>query len=180
MILLVHMIFGAAVGYTTYNLTDNLFLAVILAWLAHYFLDIFPHIEYLESAETSITNLQQHGLKRQLEDVVKVVADFFLGLLFIYMFSSREPMLYFFGLVSIIPDGVTVIYTLRPFPFLAKHQEFHAAIQYLTKYKKPKAPIEMGAQPADNSILFNALVSFPVSILTQVAAVIASVLLLSS
>lgn len=136
MILLVHMIFGAAIGYSAFTATHSIFLAMLAALLTHYFLDLFPHIEYIESAEISITKLKTSGLKKRLPDIIKVLADFCIGLFLIFLFSTNNPLVYLFAFISIIPDGITVIYTIFRFTFLAKHQQFHVAIQYLTKQKK--------------------------------------------
>lgn len=136
MILLAHMVFGAAIGYTAYSLTNNIWLAIVLAYLSHYFLDVFPHIEYLESVESAIKQMKEKDWKGRIPDAIKVFIDFCLGLLLILLFSKNYIIIYIYAFVAIVPDGVTVIYTLFPNSLLARHQKFHGAIQYLTKKKK--------------------------------------------
>src|SRR3989344_8710480 len=62
MILLAHMLLGAVVGYYT----KNIYLAIMLALLCHYFLDLFPHIEY------DIKNIKEKKLE-------KITPRFFKG-----------------------------------------------------------------------------------------------------
>ena len=133
MILLVHMLFGAALG----SLTNNIFLALLLAFLGHYFLDLFPHIEYLDSVEGSIQKIRATTLKNFLPDMLKVLLDFCLGLLLIFLFSKNQPLLYLYALVAIVPDGLTVASKLFPNRILTFHDKIHTRhIHYLTKQKK--------------------------------------------
>lgn len=153
MILLVHMLFGAAIGASIYNIPS----AILLAFLGHYFLDFFPHIEYLKSTETSIKNLKTDSLKKNAKDITKVLLDFFLGIILIFLFSKNQLIIYICVFVSIIPDGLTVIYNLLPNKILDLHDKFHKKIHYLTKQKK-----------------------FPIfwRIVTQVLAIIVSIIIL--
>ncbi len=132
MILLVHMLFGAAIGASIYNIS----LAIILAFLGHYFLDIFPHIEYLKSTENSIKNLKTGGLKKNTKDITKVLLDFFLGILTIFILSNNQLIIYICAFIALIPDGLTVISNLLPNKILDLHDKFHKKIHYLTKQKK--------------------------------------------
>ena len=120
MILLVHMLFGAAIGSTV----NNFYLAVILAFLGHYFLDTFPHVEYLDSVESSIQKKSGH-------DVMKVLLDFLIGIFIIFLFSKNHPIIYICALIAIIPDGLTVISKLFPNKLSLLHDKIH----YLTKQK---------------------------------------------
>ena len=147
MILLVHMLFGAAIGAAT----KNPLLAIILAFLGHYFLDLFPHIEY------NIDNIKYTHWKKALPDFLKVFLDFLLGILIISIFSKNQPIIFLCGFVALIPDGMTIITSLFP-KFLRRHNIIHTKhIHYLTKQKK-----------------------FPLfwRILTQVGAVVISIILL--
>ncbi len=126
------MLFGAAIGASIYNIPS----AILLAFLGHYFLDFFPHVEYLESTENSIKNLKTDGLKKNAKDITKVLLDFFLGIILIFLFSKNQPIIYLCAFVSIIPDGLTVIYNLLPNKILDLHNKFHKKIHYLTKQKK--------------------------------------------
>lgn len=127
MILLAHMLLGAVVGYYTQNVA----LAVVLAILCHYFLDIFPHIEY------SINNITSSNWKKSLPDFLKVFLDFLLGLVLIFLFSSNQTMIYICAIVAIIPDGFTFISYATKNKWLAKHDYIHGEIiHHLTKQKK--------------------------------------------
>lgn len=137
MILLVHMLFGAAVGYKIYLLTQSVWLAGFLALASHYFLDLFPHVEYLTSAEESVKKIKTVGFVGFLGDASKVALDFCIGLVLLFLFS-KNPATYLYALLAIVPDGVTVINTLFPNAILQKHQRIHGdIIQYFTKTKKP-------------------------------------------
>ncbi|MSU60648.1 MAG: hypothetical protein EXS52_01885 [Candidatus Staskawiczbacteria bacterium] len=148
------MLFGAAIGSSVKNAP----LAVILALLGHYFLDLFPHIEYLDGVENSITKLKSAERSKKIKDLVKVFLDFCLGILLIFLFSRNFPIIYLCAFIAIVPDGLTVIHSLFPKLGLTLHHYIHGTtIHYLTKQK-----------------------NFPVywKILTQVIVVIVSVILL--
>ncbi len=127
MILLVHMLFGAAIGASI----NNISLAIMLAFLGHYFLDFFPHIEY------SINNIRDNNWKKSLSDFLKVFLDFSLGILTIFIFSNNQPLIYLGAFIALIPDGLTIISKLFPNKILALHDKIHGGkIHYLTKQKK--------------------------------------------
>ena len=154
MILLVHMLFGAAIGSTV----DNAPLAIILAFLGHYFLDLFPHIEYIDGVERSIESLKNDTWGKKIKNMLKVFTDFCIGLLLIFLLSKNQPIIYLCALIAIVPDGLTIIHALFPRLGLALHHHIHGTkIHYLTKQKK---------------------ISTFWKILTQAIAVIASIILL--
>ncbi len=127
MILLAHMLFGAAIGASVHNP----YLAIVGAFLGHYFLDLFPHIEY------SIDNIRVKNWKKSVPDIVKVFLDFCLGVVIIFIFSKNTPIIYVSGFVAIIPDGLTVLSSLFPNKIMAAHDKIHTEkIHYLTKQKK--------------------------------------------
>jgi len=147
MILLVHMLFGASIGL----IFQNTPLAFFLAFLSHYLLDIFPHIEY------PIYNIQNKNWKKSFYDFLKVFLDFLIGILLIFLFSNNKLIVYICALFAILPDGLTLIHSLSP-KILNWHHKIHAeTIHYLTKQK-----------------------NFPVfwKIFTQVITVIISIILL--
>jgi len=109
MILLVHLLFGAAIGYAVKNIP----LAIILAFLSHYFLDFFPHIEY------PVENIEKKQWHKILPDALKVFLDFCSGILLIWVFSnpsagSGQAIIYICALVAILPDGFTVLNYIMP------------------------------------------------------------------
>ncbi len=133
MILLAHMIFGAAIGAAIKNIP----LAIFLAFLSHYFLDLFPHIEYLQSTESSVKKIQSKNLEKFLPDMARVLTDFSLGTIAILIFSTNQPILYICAIIAITPDALTVVTLLFPNKILQMHHEFHTQkVHYLTKKKR--------------------------------------------
>ena len=138
MILLVHLLFGAAIGYI---LTTNPFLAVILAFLSHYFLDLFPHIEY------GIESLEEKQWQKKLPAILKITLDFCLGVLFISLFSnpstgSGQALIYVCAFFAILPDGFTVLNQIIPNKILKAHDKFHTEkIHFLNQKKISGVPI---------------------------------------
>jgi len=106
MILLVHLLFGAAIG----SVVKNIPLALVLAFLSHYFLDSFPHIDY------PIKNTEKNQWRAILLGAQKVALDFCLGVLLILIFSNNQPVIYFCAFLAILPDGLTVLKYLTPEP----------------------------------------------------------------
>lgn len=136
MILLVHMLFGAAIGYKIYSLTSSIWLAVFSAFLSHYFLDLFPHIEYLKSTEESLKNLRNSGFKKHFRDIAMVSLDFFLGLFFVFLLSKNRTIIYALAMVAAFPDALTVITWLFPNKVLLAHYYFHGVRVHFLKHKK--------------------------------------------
>jgi len=126
MILFVHLLFGAAIG----SLVNNIPLAIILALLSHYFLDFLPHIEY------SIANLREKQWDKKMPVILKVAADFCLGILLIFLFSKNQPILYVYALVAILPDGFTIIHGIMPNKLTKLHNEIHPKRVHFLKDKK--------------------------------------------
>ena len=135
MILLVHMIFGAAVGYKAYSLTNSIFIAGLFALLGHYFLDLFPHVEYLKSTEESVKKIKSKSPKEYLPDALKVFTDLSLGFILIFILKDQS-IIYFYAILGIIPDGFTVVNSLIYNNTLKKHQYFHGEIIHFLKHKK--------------------------------------------
>ena len=132
MILLVHMLFGAAIG----SIVPNVTLAIILALLGHYFLDLFPHIEYLDGVENSIESIKSDAWNKKIKNMFKVFLDFCLGILLIFLLSKNQPIIYICALAAIVPDGLTVLHALFPNKILQAHHNVHGGkIHYLTKQK---------------------------------------------
>lgn len=125
MILLAHLLFGAAIG----SLVENIFLALILAFLGHYFLDLFPHIEY------NIENIKEKQWRKALPALLRVLTDFCIGILLIFIFSNNQPIVYFCALLSIIPDGLSFLYIIWPNKILAVNYNFHTKIHFLKDKK---------------------------------------------
>ena len=149
MILLAHMIFGAAIG----SLVKNIPLAIILAFLGHYFLDLFPHIEY------PIPNIKDKNWSKVIYDIPSVFLDFCLGLLLIFLFSKNQHIIYVCSFIAIVPDGFTIINSLFKNKVLAWHQKIHGEKIHYFKYQK---------------------ISIFWRVLTQILAIIISIILLKN
>jgi hypothetical protein len=126
MILLVHLLFGAAIG----SVVKNIPLAIILAFLSHYFLDFFPHIEY------DIENVEKKQWRKMLPNISKIVIDFCSGIILILIFSENYPIIYICAFFAIIPDGFTVLNNIIPNKILEFHRRLHIDKIHFFKDKK--------------------------------------------
>jgi len=118
MILLVHMLFGSAIA----TIIQNPYLAIILAYLGHYFLDIFPHIEY--------------SIKNTRFAVLKVFCDVFTGALLIFIFSNNQPIIYVCVFFAMLPDGLSLLNRIFKNKLLDSHSKLHQEKLHFLKYKK--------------------------------------------
>ncbi len=132
MILLVHLLFGALIGQKI----ANPILAIALAFLSHYFLDFFPHIEY------NIENITEKRWKNSGRAFLKVFLDFLTGIFLILLFSSNQPIIYICALFAILPDGLSLLNSnlkniaMLKSKFLEKHSDFHHEKIHFLKNKK--------------------------------------------
>jgi len=117
MFLAIHLIIGAVIGAYIKNIP----LAIAIALAIHYLLDIIPHIDY------PIKNDERDQWRKLFKGGSKMVADFGVGLLAIFMFSDNSPFIYACALVSASPDFSTALKYLFPGnKILEKHYNFHA------------------------------------------------------
>lgn len=130
MILLVHMLLGALIG----KYINNPFLAIILALLSHYFLDLIPHIEY------PIENIKNKNWHKVLPEILKVSLDFLTGILLIFLFSpstgSGQAIVYICAGFAILPDGFSLLNLLMENKVLSKHSKFHQDKLHFLRNKK--------------------------------------------
>ncbi len=128
MILLVHIIFGVAVA----SLVESPYFAIVLALLSHYFLDLFPHIEY------PIDNLKniQKKFKKALPELFYLFVDVILGILSIFVFTDKSLIFFLCAFVSIIPDSLTVLSAIMPNKLLKLHDLFHRKHIHFLRDKK--------------------------------------------
>ncbi len=124
MILLVHLVFGAAIGASIRNAP----LAIVLAFLSHYFLDTIPHIEY----PVSVHNKR---LKRIYPDGFKIIADFLAGLFIVALFSGNQPIIYVCGFAAIIPDIIFALTHITLNKIFQIHEKIHDKIHFLHNKK---------------------------------------------
>ena len=115
MILLVHLLFGALIGQKI----NNPFLAIALAFLGHYLLDLLPHIEY------SVKNINEKRWKNSAGDILRVLLDFSAGIFLIFMFSSNQPIVYVCAFFAILPDGLSILNSFFSNKILQKHSWLH-------------------------------------------------------
>lgn len=127
MILLVHILFGAAIG----SVVKSIPIAIILAFLSHYFLDSLPHIEY------PIENIEKKQWRKAIPDVLRVVLDFCLGALLILLFSSNKPVIYACSLAAILPDGFMGLNNLLPNKLSNSNGGIHQKTHFLIDKKIP-------------------------------------------
>ena len=139
MILLVHMIFGAAIGFAVKSVP----IAIILAILSHYFLDTLPHIEY------DVGNIKAGNWQRAVPNILKVTLDFCAGILLISLFSNPpaggQPIIYICAFLAILPDGFTILNYLFPNKISDAHDKFHEKLHFL-KHKKISSFWRISAQ----------------------------------
>ncbi|TSC94652.1 MAG: Uncharacterized protein CEN87_373 [Parcubacteria group bacterium Licking1014_1] len=131
MILLAHLLFGAAIG----SIVKNMPLAIFLAFLSHYFLDIIPHAEY------NIENIEKKQWRRTLPQFLGVSLDFLTGVLFILIFSnssasSGQAIIYVCAFFAIIPDGLYLLNLMLESKVLQNHSNLHQKKIHFLKHKK--------------------------------------------
>lgn len=126
MILLVHMLFGATIG----TIFKNPFLAIIAAFLSHFLLDIFPHIEY------SAKNVEAKQWKKTFPDFSKIFLDILFGFLIIFFFSTGQQIIYVCAFFAILPDFLSAIASLCPQKICKIYNEFHWKTIHFLHYKK--------------------------------------------
>ncbi|MBI3631686.1 MAG: hypothetical protein HY219_02370 [Candidatus Staskawiczbacteria bacterium] len=126
MILSAHLLLGAAIA----SKIKYVPMAIILALLSHYFLDLIPHIEY------SIKNIKEKQWRKSAPDIARVFLDFLFGMLLVLIFSNNQPLIYVCAIVALIPDSLTVISSIFPNKALSMHDEIHTEKIHFLKYKK--------------------------------------------
>jgi len=126
MILTPHLLLGATIG----SLIQNVPFAIAMAFISHYFLDFFPHIEY------SIKNITEKKWKNSFYDFLKIFADFVLGIFLIYLFSSNYPIIYICAFIAVVPDGLSMLGVKLNLKLLQIHNNFHQIKIHYFKNKR--------------------------------------------
>lgn len=139
MILVFHLFIGAVIAAKIGSLP----LVIIFALLSHYFLDIFPHNEYL------IENIRQKNWKNSKLDFLKLLLDLIAGVIsvfFVRYISGINYYLLFSGAIaSIFPDILTVLSFIFPDNItLKRHLYFHHEKIHFLKSREYKS-IQNGA-----------------------------------
>jgi len=120
MILLPHLLVGAAIGAKVHNFAAVFILNIVL----HFVADTLPHWEYFSGEITDIK------LKKQwLTFLSRVALDFGLGLIVIFYFfwqSPAWPYVAVGALSAVLPDFLVFVYRLFPkTEILKKYYNFH-------------------------------------------------------
>ena len=120
MILMVHILVGALIVLKI----KILWLALLLAFLSHYFLDSLPHWDY------SIENIKKRNWKQTSKEFLIVFFDILTATILV-LFLSKNILLSFIGaFFSTLPDGLHLLYRIWPNKFLKIHQRFHQKINF--------------------------------------------------
>lgn len=126
MILLVHMLFGVAMG----SLAKNWFLAVLLAYFSHYFIDLFPHVEY------DIKNIKSKDWKKSRPAFLRVLLDFSIGLLLVSLITNKSLLIFIYAFFAILPDGLSILNEIFPNKILTVHDFLHLEKIHFLKHNK--------------------------------------------
>lgn len=127
MVLTPHILVGAAIA----SKIKFLPLALGMAFLSHYFLDLPPHLEY------SIENIQQRRWKKSLPDFLKVFLDISLGAFLVFVLSKNFLIAGVGGFFAILPDGLVLLGLIFPNRLLKIHSNFHQKIHFPKTKKVP-------------------------------------------
>lgn len=125
MVLTVHLLTGAALA----SKIQPAPLALVLAFLSHYFLDFLPHPDY------SIKNIKKKRWNKSYSEFLKVGVDICFGVLLIFIFSKNQPIIYAGAFSAILADGFTLLGLIFSNNFLRHNDNFHEKIHFL-KHKK--------------------------------------------
>jgi len=110
---------------------QNPILGFFLVFLSHYFLDSFTQKEY------SIENIRGRSWKKSLPDFTKVFSDIAIGFTIMLLIVGYNPLIVLAAILSIFPDGLTLLHCIFPNnKLLKKHQKLHAAINAICENKK--------------------------------------------
>lgn len=131
MVLTPHLLVGAAIV----SKIKFLPLALLLAFLSHYLLDFLPHWE--PNLEDSVGYIKRGKWKKAFPGALKVLSDFFLGLLIIFIFSKNLPLAMAGGFLGILPDGFMFLSLISPNKLLKLHDRFDQRIHFPKNKKIP-------------------------------------------
>ncbi len=121
MILIVHILLGALIVLKV----KPLFLALILALISHYFLDLLPHRDY------SIDNIRKKDWQQAFrKEFILIFFDIFSAVVLIFLLSENVLLSFIGAFFSTLPDGLHLLYRIRPNEFLRIHQQFHQKINW--------------------------------------------------
>jgi hypothetical protein len=147
MVLATHALVGAAIG----EKINNPWIIVVASLAVHYFLDSFRHGEYFDSRTATIRNTAW-----------KVALDIAISFSIIAFFifsrgvSGNELYRIMLGVfVSMLPDGLTLMFWKFNFPFMKKLQAFHGWAHHYSKFPKFSPERQWTLRNAANDIIFS-------------------------
>lgn len=125
MILTPHLVIGAAIAAKTTYWP----VAIVLAFLSHYFLDFFPHVEY------QIENIKKRQWRKIKPDVLRIFLDLTAGLMLVFSIQQLTDTNYLIiftaALSAILPDALIVLYLIFPKnKILKKNFDLHQKIHF--------------------------------------------------
>lgn len=126
MILTPHLLLGAAIA----SKIEYAPLAILLAFLSHYFLDLIPHIEY------PIDNIEKKQWRKSLPDILRVFWDFSFGILLILIFSNNQPIIFICAFFAVLPDGFSFLNYFLSNKILNIYNNVHHKKIHFLKNKK--------------------------------------------
>ena len=119
MIIIPHMLVGAAIGVHSKSIGAAFLFGVI----SHYLIDFIPHWEYLDSLKIKKT-----------KEALKIFLDFLIAcslvLFLVWDYPEKMIIIGFAIFGSLLPDFLIFIYINFKLKFLKTHQDIHHKIHY--------------------------------------------------
>ena len=136
MTLLTHAIVGASAGKI---FGGNIWIGALAAFLSHFLIDVIPHGSYPLNLTANLPdrrNPENNFIvidKSFFKDLIKMGADFFLGLIFAQLFWNGPSLeidneVLLFSLLGTLPDALQFVYYKLRIEPLTSLQKFHLFI----------------------------------------------------
>lgn len=118
MLLVAHILAGAAIGYKVHNY----WLVFILSFISHFIMDAIPHREY------DVESLKNGLNRKSFGDFLQVLTDLIIGtglVLWLTWDSSFITYVMIGMLAAVVPDLLTFFYWQTKTPYLKALTDFH-------------------------------------------------------